>query len=293
VKHLWSLAAIAALAICPIHAQSVELKDVLTRAGAYVTEFERRFSGLIAEEQYVQEVKPFGRGQGRLVNPMRIDLRSDLLLLRGEPAARWVQYRDVFEVDGAAVRDRAQRLTELLTESHSSRAARLRSILDESARYNIGDIERNINVPLLALQFLEPENQRRFRFRRAKERTPTIAAATPSPTGAFRVTVEMWTIEYEERETPTIIRSTARKDLKSRGRFWIDPATGRVLMTELVVEDRALRATIDVSYQSEPLVGMLVPVEMREHYEGRRDGSLIEGRATYGRFRPVSQEQRR
>ena len=30
-------------------------------------------------------------------------------------------------------------------------------------------------------------------------------------------------------------------------------------MSELVAEDRAVRATIDVSYQSEPLVGMLVP----------------------------------
>ena len=58
-------------------------------------------------------------------------------------------------------------------------------------------------------------------------------------------------------------------------------------MSELVAETRAIRATIDVSYQSEPLVGMLVPVEMRERYEGRRDGSFIEGHATYGRFRQV------
>lgn len=294
---LCSLVAIATLYTFSVRAQPdtqpVTLKEVLSRAGAYVTEFERRFSGLIAEEQYVQEVMRFGRGPGHLVNPMRIELRSDLLLVRGEPAARWVQYRDVFEVDGAAVRDRRQRLTEVLTEGRASRDAQLRSILAESARYNIGDIERNINVPLLALQFLEPANQWRFRFTRAKERTPSVAAAMPSPSSAFRVTVEMWAIQYEERETPTIIRSTTRRDVRSRGRFWIDPETGRVLMTELVAEDRDVRATIDVSYQSEPLVDMLVPIEMREHYKGRRDGSLIEGRAAYGRFRATTQEQRR
>jgi len=40
-----------------------------------------------------------------------------------------------------------------------------------------------------------------------------------------------------------------------------------------------------VSYQSEPLLGFLVPIEMRERYDGRRDKSHIEGVATYGRFR--------
>jgi hypothetical protein len=56
-------------------------------------------------------------------------------------------------------------------------------------------------------------------------------------------------------------------------------------MSELIAENRAIRATIDVSYQSEPLVGLLVPIEMRERYEGKQRGSLVEGRATYGRFR--------
>jgi len=147
-------------------AQTPTLDEVLARAGRYVTEFERQLSGIVAEEQYVQEVIRFGRGPGRLVNPMRITLRSDLLLVRGRPAAVWVQFRDVFEVDGSSVRDRAERLTELFAANPPSRDAQIRKILAESARYNIGDIERNINVPLLALQFLEPANQPRFRFRR-------------------------------------------------------------------------------------------------------------------------------
>ena len=54
-------------------------------------------------------------------------------------------------------------------------------------------------------------------------------------------------------------------------------------MSELVAENREVRATIDVSYQSEPLVGLLVPVEMRE-YEGPQQVAIT-GVATYGRFR--------
>jgi hypothetical protein len=291
-KTQWVSAAIGTLLACSLQAREPNLDEVLARAGRYVTEFERQLSGIVAEEQYVQEVRRFGRGPGRLLNPMRIELRSDLLLVRGAPAASWVQFRDVFEVDGSPVRDRTERLAELFATNPPSRDAQIRKILAESSRYNIGDIERNINAPLLALQFLEPANQPRFRFRRTVERQPTTVAEPAGPDGAFRVSVEMWVIQYEERQKPTIIRTTTRKDLPSRGRFWIDPATGQVLMSELVAGDRAVRATIDVSYQSEPLVGMLVPVEMRERYEGRKDTSLIEGRAIYGRFRQVPVDRR-
>jgi len=55
-------------------------------------------------------------------------------------------------------------------------------------------------------------------------------------------------------------------------------------MTELVARNRTINATIDVSFQSEPLVGVLVPIEMREEYKDR-GGSHITGVATYGRFR--------
>ena len=291
-KTQWVSATIGTLLACSLQARETTLAEVLARAGRYVTEFERQLSGIVAEEQYAQEVRRFGRGAGRLVNPMRIELRSDLLLVRGAPAAAWVQFRDVFEVDGSPVRDRTERLTELFATNPPSRDAQIRKILAESSRYNIGDIERNINAPLLALQFLEPANQPRFRFKRTTERQPTTVAEPAAPDEAFRVSVEMWAIQYEERQKPTIIRTTTRKDLPSRGRFWIDPATGQVLMSELVAADRAVRATIDVSYQSEPLVGMLVPVEMRERYEGRKDASLIEGRAIYGRFRQVPVDRR-
>jgi len=56
-------------------------------------------------------------------------------------------------------------------------------------------------------------------------------------------------------------------------------------MSELVLDAPTVRATIDVSYQSEPLVGFLVPIEMRERYAGKIDRAIIEGVATYGKFR--------
>lgn len=46
-----------------------------------------------------------------------------------------------------------------------------------------------------------------------------------------------------------------------------------------------MKATVTVSYQSEPLMGFLVPVEMRESYVAK--GERIEGAAVYGRLRRV------
>ena len=273
---------------------------VLDRAGAYVVEFQRQFSGIVAEERYLQEVKAVGRRspcdasgmpvarrvcQEQLAYPVRSELRSDLLLVKTGAADEWMEYRDVFEVDGQPVRDRTDRLTRLFLDPSASSAGQIARILDESARHNIGDVQRNVNVPILALTFLLPANQPRFKFKRTKERMPTTVGAVSDAQGVFRVTTEVWAVQYQEVKRGTLIHSTRHRDLPSRGRFWIEPSSGRVLMTELVAGNRDVRATIDVSYQSEPLLGLLVPIEMREWYDNLRTGSHAEAVAAYGRFR--------
>lgn len=284
----------------PAAQQEPTLATVLARASAYVSEFHRQFSGIVAEERYVQEVKAVGRRspcdargmpvatrvcQEQLPYPIRSELRSDLLLLKPAAADAWMAFRDVFDVDGAPVRDRRERLAQLFLEPSASANAQIRKILDESARYNIGDIQRNVNTPVYPLLFLEAANQFRFTFKRTRERTPATEPANAAAHGAFRVSTEVWVIAYQEKESGTMIKTDRRKDLPARGRFWIEPATGRVLMSELVAGNRKLRATIDVSYQSEPLLDLLVPIEMREWYDNLRTGSHTEAVATYGRFR--------
>jgi len=286
-------------AASPAAAQEPKLATVLQRAGAYVDGFERQLSGIVAEEHYVQEVLTFTKRhgcpsnatyasvlncQGQLVSPIRAELRSDLGLVRPAGAATWTEFRDVFEANGAPVRDRTERLTSLFLGDAADSRAQISRILDESSRFNIGDISRNINTPLFPLQFLERVNQPRFSFKRAGKGAPATFTGSETPTAAFRVSVAVWIVEYEEKQAGTMIRTQGLKDLPSRGRFWIEPDTGRVLMSELVARNRDLRATIDVSYQSEPLLGCLVPVEMREDYQDRR-GSHITGSASYGRFR--------
>jgi hypothetical protein len=278
---LWAVAGAA-----PARGQGAEpdLRTVLRRAAAYVAEFSRTLSGMVAEESYVQDVEAAPGGRAPAV--AHRELKSDFLLVQLPGRDRFVEFRDVFEVDGRPVRDRQDRLTRLFLD-RAAPGPDAASIVAEGARYNIGRVTRTMNTPMLPLIFLTAENQPRFAFTRSSNQRPATVDTIESA-GHFSVSTSVWVIEYRERERGTVIRTPQGKDLPSRGRFWIDPSTGRVLMSELHAEDTNVVATVDVSYQSEPLEGLSVPAEMRERYELTPDASVVTGVATYGRFRRFS-----
>ena len=117
VRRLIVLLCVAAAApIMCAQPPAVTLGDVLRRAGAYVVDFERDAPGVVAEERYVQEVhyalQSYGIGDlplAETVPATRRLLFSDLLLVRPLGGTRWIQFRDVFSVDGTPVHDRNER----------------------------------------------------------------------------------------------------------------------------------------------------------------------------------------
>jgi hypothetical protein len=271
----WIVAAFAT----PAASQPPTLESVLVRAGLYVIELQRQLSGIVAEEDYVQDVRPsisgtFSQASARAHR----ELKSDLLLVRPIGADRWMQFRDVFDVDGLPVRDRSERLMKLFVAPSSSTATQAEQIAQESSRYNIGNLLRTVNVPVLALAILEPMHQPRFVFKRIEKRAeaPVRSAATLTP---------VWVIGYREVQPQTIIRTTNFRDMPSRGRFWIEPETGRVLATELIAEDITVRGVVTVGYDLEPALHVMVPIEMKERYDLRRGPSPVTGVATYRSFR--------
>lgn len=264
------------------------LEEVLNRAASYVERFRRQLSEIVAEETYRQSIVRTPHSPGPVQTELSRTLRSDLLLVKPANVERYVEFRDVFDVDGDPVRDRQDRVSALWRTGSAESSARLGAILEESARYNIGGIQRNINTPLMALMVLDAAHRKRFTFKHVDHRRPVFGAGhQANDSGVFRVTTEMWSIEFEERRGNTIIKRPNGGDLRSRGRFWIDPETGAVMISELIVDGGGVRASVTVSYQSEPLMGFLVPVEMRESYERR--GEAITGHAVYGRFRLLKQ----
>ena len=274
------------MAPVPSRAQELSLSEVLARASAYVTGFRRQLSGIVAEESYEQQARA---GATRALRGFEFEeerrrLRSDFLLVQLEGEERYHEFRDVFEVNGRPVRDREERLTRLFLDNTASAAMQIQEIVTESARYNIGDIHRTLNTPTLALLILSPEYQPRFRFTRVAGGSPLL----PINPEHLPSEADVWVIEYEEIWPETVIRGDNRKDLPAEGRFWIESATGRVWLSELVIDDPQVRATVSVGYRQDPVIGHLVPVEMRERYRNRRDGSRVDGTATYSRFRRFS-----
>jgi VWFA-related protein len=192
-------------------AREAELQLAMARLVDYVGVYERQYSGLVAEEEFRQS----SRGN-------KVRLRSDYLLVKPEKSPVWVSFRDVYEVDGVAIRDRDDRLRRLFLEPGEDIWRQLQAIQDEGARYNLGIVERNINVPLFLLRFLQAENRPRFSFRLAGKRKVSG--------------VEAWRIEFEERVFPTIIIDTQGKDVDAKGWFHVEEVTGAIVEAALKKE---------------------------------------------------------
>ncbi len=272
MRRLAVLAAFPTALASVLAGQSPTVTDVMQRAHAYIVEYQDDLSGIVAEERWQQRiVLPDGSTESERV------LRSDYLVYQLLPEEEWFGFRDVFEVDGTAVGDREARFRDLFTRGPTSVAEQAAKMAAESARYNLGDVYRTINRPTLVLAFLRPAYRSRFDFAKVGEETIN---GTPT-----------WVISYKELKEPTFIRTQDGKSLKSHGRFWIDPATGRLVRSELVTgATRAVRqrATIVVTYGPEPGLGFWVPLEMSEVYDTprKRSANRITGLATYSNFRP-------
>lgn len=272
------LAALAFAAVAatggPVAAQSADaptLDDVLARAGAYVVSFERLFSSLVAEEHYTQWLDSGTSGLGRFGQGSRSRrvLKSDFLLVRSDETQDWVPFRDVFEVDGTAVREREDRLMKLFMNAPRDAFRQAQRISSESARYNIGPLTRTVNVPTLPLKFLDPVNLGRSDFTKTDEDRLDD--------------VPVWEIAFEEISIPTLIRTNNERSLLAEGRFWIDPRDGTVFRARLELDVENLRSEITVDYVAADGVDVRVPGELKERYEG--PGFRLEGTATYGHLR--------
>ena len=210
-----------------------DASDLLDRATAYVDRFYREFGSIVAEERYEQWSRP-RPGSLPLGSPReRTVLVSDFLLAQ-VPGGGWRPFRDVFERDGRPVRDRQDRLADLFLGGDRDAFGQARAIMEESARYNIGSVERTINVPTLALRFLSTQYRDRFDF--TLDRRDGVAVV----------------IGYEETTRPTAVRDRIGNDLPARGRFRINELDGTVLRDELHVEFPGGDAQVTVTYQWDP-----------------------------------------
>jgi hypothetical protein len=253
----------------PVAAADPSSQSLLAIASRYVATFIDRFSNVVAEERYVQDWKT-----GTGIALLHRETTADFLLTRVAESNVWLAFRDVFEANGAPVRDHDDRLTKLFLQPASSSRRTLdqaNAIAAESARYNIGNLQRTVNHPLFVLIFLQPAIRNRFSY---------------SIDGRDRNLGEhVWIVEYKETARPTLIRGTNDKDLPARGRLWIDDVTGHIVRTELKLEDNLQSTEIAVNFRNDDRFQIDVPVYMDEQYSIKGGAGRVAARATYGRFR--------
>jgi hypothetical protein len=247
--------------------------DVLRRAHEYVVIYEdHELSTVMAREHYQQQWLD-AQGQTKAERT----LISDYLLFQLPPNEDWFAMRDVYEVDGKPIEDRAERLKGLFGRRELERDLGM-EIMKESGRFNLApDVYyRTVNVPTFGLRFLRPRSRSRMEFQSIGEEK---VGSTVS-----------WVVAYRETKGPTFVATPERRDLPAHGRFWVDPDTGVVMRSEMIVggsRRMPARVTITVTYQLEPALGFHVPIDMQERYDNPRQtgDDVVVAHATYSEFR--------
>jgi hypothetical protein len=255
-----------ALFVLPIAADGggPSQKDVLARAGRRVVQYQAELPHLIATETSVQLASS---PAGHLIEIQERHLVSELGWVSAGTLPDLVGVRDVVEVDGHPLHGGERlRLQMLLHGSGPTTPASVTQLLNEGARFNLAEGSRNFNLPTVALFFLHPETQSRFKWSRQSPASATT-----------------WVITFKEHAQPTIIHTGDGASVFSKGLVEIETATGEVRRTELTVHIDKLDYTLTTTFGRVASVDMNLPVSLKEKYV--TPTGIITGEARYDTYR--------
>ena len=262
------LISVVAVVVGTVLAQSPTNRDqLLDRASAKVETYLTELPMLVATESMSQRVS---LPPGTTADVEQRAWIAEVAWVRLADEGEAIAVRDVLEVDGQSVAAERSRLIDLLHGARRGTWAEARALLDEGARHNLVPGSRNFNLPTVALFLLHAERRSRFAW---NGRVPRDAYSPwPAP-------VE---IAFRERSRPTVIRGAGGEQIYSRGRVWLN-ADGSVARTELRLEMKRVKYTLDTRFAFAPDAGLVVPVALKEHYAAP-DGIVVSA-ATYSNYR--------
>lgn len=301
-------AAVCALWLTPPIALSAESAGSLARrASEYVKGLDAALVSIVGEERYEQWSDERSREEARRV------IRSQIGWVHLARVNDTLAVREVLNVEDASVRRPGptsssvpaeptpgaptgpSRLRELLTVPADQIESNVRALLDESAAHNLAPGTRNVNFPTFSLAYLRPDHVGRSRWKMEKRDGPLLI------------------LSFEERRRPALVRSETGYPLRGRGRFWIDPATGRVERSEVRLAGREPVVTASgapipgqgpatlegrpvmvefhyeqhITFARDPRLDLWLPERMTDVYErsGGQTYQRIKGEATYSGYR--------
>ncbi len=239
------LAVIAALAAPAAAQKGPAVADVVRAGTEYLAAYAPTVSGVTLEEQYTL----IDVSSGRMSTPQR--LNSDVVLLN--LSGRVIALRDAYAIDNNPLRDRTPRITALLARPTAAGWEQAQAYAAESFRLMKAEIVATLNDPTLALFFLAPANQSRVTYKiDGHKRIAGVEAVGLS----FQ--------EPKNRGAEYIVGT--RGKAAGSGRLWIDPATGRILQTELSMQSATETARVTVSYAPDSTLDLWLPSQMVDTY---------------------------
>lgn len=272
------LVLIALSAVLPLAQQAppaaAQTASPIEAASKWAAAFDESLSGLLFRERY-RQTADVGYSAGHRLGSTgtELTLEASVFLLQVPGRDRFVVYRDVYSAGGQRVADHTERLQKLLISQASNTHAQAQRLTDASARYNVGSINRNVNTPTMAFEFLSSANLSRLSLR--EEGRETIDG------------LDLVVIAFEETARPTLVRGDNGADVPARGRYWVDPLTGAV--PRAVVEfmsNAGFSGRLEVRLSRHPLLKTWVPVELSERWTSPTSNAA--GVARYDRFQRLS-----
>jgi VWFA-related protein len=221
--------------------------EMQRRTANYVAQVVGNFTNVMAQEDFVLE------------SPDR-HVTSNVLLVPYPGSTRdLLFFRNVTQVNGVAVPDRLERLSDVFNKPVALVRDRVRQIASAAETY-----VPPIFNPIFVLAFLQADFQGRYEW------TVTDAGAEwPSQVKA---------VTFIERARPTLLRGgpLGNQDAPARGTVWIEEGTGRVLQTELQVGSGRSTIKALTKFKLEDRLQIMVPDTIRTENPS--------GTATYSNF---------
>ena len=240
-------------------------KRIVEAAAAYVADYQRQLTSVIADEIYTQEVVAQSPRDPKMPRIRR--LRSEVFFMYAAADHHWMAIRDVMSLDGSPLADRPD-----LRDAFQRLATRevAAKVTEYNSRYNIGRTYRNFNEPTLSLLVFDERHRPRFSFdRKHVERQGDTTLVT---------------IAFTEKDSPTLIQDQRRGRVFSKGEFIVEAGAGRIRRTVLTAKSDPLRLELTTTYAPDDRLGILVPTLFRESYEYGSNSRTLDSAPEYERI---------
>ncbi len=244
-------------------------RAIVSAVSRYVTQYQRDFVSLVADESTTQQVLVSG-----VVTETRTT-HGEMFATFVEQDRAWMSVHDVADVDGRPVPDRDDVRAMLLAEPLRALAPRLAAA---NARYNIGHVTRNFNEPTLALVLFTPARLDDLRIDGSAPNGDTARA------GCGDGCESLVTLRFSGRDGRSLVRSTAGT-VAMRGTAIVEMPSGRVRQTTVTFDDRQVEATLETRYGFDEHVSIWVPITFVERYVARETGEQTLVRSTFTNYR--------